>query len=498
MKNRAFIMAILLIGVQSTILTGISQGAYDSGGSCSPAFINVATCRNAFAPTVDTVVPLPPSGILDYTTFTVPTGVTVTFGKNAANTPVIIRVSGDVTIAGTIALNGSTAPDTGAAGNGVLADDGQPGVGGPGGYDGGWGGLAAGFGGVAYSFGGAGKGPGGGLPPDSSNQNTYSASGVAIGGGGGSFGTVGLQIFGPVARTYGGNLLPLIGGSGGGGGTSSSVFNGAGGGGGGGAILIAASGTITVSGAITADGGSGGASSGGGTTGVGSGGAGGGGSGGAIRLIADTITGAGALYARGGTSGYSYNFYPGYFAGGKGIIRSEANTYQWSGTVDPAVVITSAPGPIFAPNNPTLTFTTVAGLPTPAVLTGVNDVTLPTGTTSATLGLAATNIPRGTVLTVRVVPSTGVGSTEISSTPLAGSTDAASTATATIPLVAGNNVVMATATYTVTQVVALSLPRYGGEYVAKVRVESVMGGGSKIIHVTTSGKEYVANSGKPA
>ncbi len=46
------------------------------------------------APTVNTEVVLPPSGVLNYTSINIPTGVTVTFRKNTTNTPVVLLVSG--------------------------------------------------------------------------------------------------------------------------------------------------------------------------------------------------------------------------------------------------------------------------------------------------------------------------------------------------------------------------------------------------------------------
>src|SRR2546428_12637891 len=52
----------------------------------------------ALAPTGNTTVPLPPDGVLNFTTVNIPAGVTVTFAKNAANTPVTMLATGDVTI----------------------------------------------------------------------------------------------------------------------------------------------------------------------------------------------------------------------------------------------------------------------------------------------------------------------------------------------------------------------------------------------------------------
>jgi len=48
----------------------------------------------AFSPATNTVVTLPADGILNYTTVTIPAGVTVTFQRNATNTPVTMLATG--------------------------------------------------------------------------------------------------------------------------------------------------------------------------------------------------------------------------------------------------------------------------------------------------------------------------------------------------------------------------------------------------------------------
>ncbi|WP_054696318.1 hypothetical protein [Geotalea toluenoxydans] len=448
---------------------------------------------------MNTTVQLPPSGILDYTTFTVPQGVTVRFAKNTNNTPVIIRTSSNVLIEGTIDVSGSTAACAGTACDGVLGDDGQPGLGGPGGYDGGYGGRTTLFGGSSGQCSGAGKGPGGGYHACS----TYNGSDLRGGcGGGGSYAdATGTNWWASSSgATYGqASLLPIVGGSGGAGGAAGGNFNGAGGGGGGGAILIASSGTITIgkqnvggAGRIFADGGTGGQSS-----GDWCGGTGGGGSGGAIRLMADTLTRIydGWVGARRGGSSASCLCTAN--RGGYGRIRLEANNTNWSGYTDPAYSWSTPPGKVLVPNNPTLAIVSVtAGGNTqqvPANPTGVGDITLPQGTTTATVQLAATNIPRGTTVTVYVVPTVAANRSSALSNALDGSSDASTTATATVTLSNGNNVLLASASYTVTELVAMSLPQFNGEYVAKVRVDAEMDGTSKVTYITASGKEYPAD-----
>src|SRR5262245_21188513 len=140
----------------------------------------------AFSPTVSTTVPLPPSGIFNFTTVTIPAGVTVTFQRNTTNTPVVVLAAGDVSIGGSINVSGTPAANTGAAGDGALGDDGVPGVGGPGGFDGGRGGLAG------LQRGGAGLGPGGGGGGAIAGGNC--TGGFSMGGGGGGFSTAGTSV----------------------------------------------------------------------------------------------------------------------------------------------------------------------------------------------------------------------------------------------------------------------------------------------------------------
>lgn len=472
-----------------------STAAFESGSTCGAAFYNSTTCRGAFSPSVNTKVKLPRNGILDYTTVTIPTGVQVSFDQYSSNTntPVTIRTSGNVSVVGSIWVGyntSSTPTSSGTAGDGVLGDDGIPGKGGPGGYDGGSGGLGTVLGGIPGNIGGAGKGPGGG-------QSTVGMvyNGIGFSGGGGGYNGNGGNAYGTGTNSGGTSygqwsLLPLIGGSGGAGGSAGSTFSGSGGGGGGGAILIASSGTISISGYIYADGGAGGA-----TTGTGSGGAGGGGSGGAIRLIAETLTrsGAGYLYARGGAG--TGSDYGGAGAGANGYIRLESNVLTgWTTGYSTPGYSYVLPGEMIVPNSPTLTITSVGAQAVPANPSGVGDITLAQGTATAVVELAATNIPVGTTVTVYSVPAAGGARTSSLSSALAGASDAATTATATVALKDGNNVLLATATYTISLIVGMNMPTFNGEYVAKIRVETELGGKSKTIYITASGKEYPAET----
>jgi len=415
----------------------------------------------AFSPTSNTQLQLPPDGVFNLTTVDIPIGVTVTFIKNAANTSVYILATGDVNIEGTISVNGGDAVAI------------SPGQGGPGGFDGGIGG--------GDGKGGNGLGPGGGAISTSSN------SAYQMGGGGG-YGAPGYtnQGGGSGGATYGNSrLIPLIGGSGGAGGNqgsdpysgNSTVYKGQGGGGGGGGILIASSGTINVDGSILANGGKGYP-----TTYETSGG--GGGSGGGIKLMANTISGNGTISAKGG-SGQSYN---GHYSnnGGSGRIRLEANNIARTAGSSPIYTF-STPGPVFTANIPSIQITSVGGTPVPQNPTGsygTPDVTLPAGTTNPVeVGISASNIPVGTVITVSVVPQSGVASSS-ASTALSG-TQQSSTATAGVTLSSTQTcVLMAETTFNIQTAM-----HYNGERIVKASVAASMGGRSKVTYITASGKK---------
>jgi hypothetical protein len=423
----------------------------------------------AFNPIANTIVELPEDGILNYTTVNIPSGVTVTFKKNAANTPVYMLATGNVTIAGTIDVSGLNA-NTVANGQG-----------GPGGFDGG-------LGAYPVSCGGTGLGPGGG------QTGTAGTLFYGCGGGGGGYGAGGSKGNGSSYCTagVGGNsysnisILPLIGGSGGGGGCGCSYSGGGtggAGGGGGGAILVATSGTIDITGSITANGGNGG---GGGLYC----GKGGGGSGGAIKLMAHTISGNGTISATGGSGSSASGTYNG-GNGGNGRIRIEANTLLRTAGSTPAFTYVDAPVYVFPPNTPVLKIVSIGGVTVPASPTGkysTPDIVLPANITNPVeVGVEASNIPIDTTVKVTVVSQLGA---PVSANTVLSGTMALSTGAADMNLSpAYVNVVTATATFTV-QTAANQMPLYAeGELVAQIRVDSVMGGGSRVTYITESGKE---------
>ncbi|MEK7717754.1 MAG: hypothetical protein AAB322_08405 [Pseudomonadota bacterium] len=459
----------LIVSISLLFLLSNGASAFNSGSTGADG---------AFNPTTNTEVTLPADGKLNYTTVNIPTGVTVTFKKNATNTPVYILATGDVTIAGTISVNGTD-------GSGIF-----PGKGGAGGFDGGLGGTPVVESNPALP-GGKGLGPGGGNPGSVSTNTDYSSGGGA-GGGFGSNGTDGGGYTTYVLPATGGGtygnakLLPLICGSGAGGGAGSGVssysFTGGAGGGGSGAILIASSGTITVTGSITANGGKG-ANSGGSY-----GGGGGGGSGGAIKLMANTITGNGTISAIGGAKGTTTYLSGHGGAGGSGRIRFEANTVTMTSTTTPAYAY-SYPSTVFVTNIPTLTITSVGSVNVPASPSGKYgspDVTLPSTTTNpVTVNVSAANIPTGTQVTVTSVPEYGSSS---STTGALSGTDASSTTSVSLTLsTTYQSILTATATFTVQTAMY-----YDDEKIEKVRVATTMSKGSEVTYITEKGREIKA------
>jgi len=313
--------AAVLAGPVGAQVQGFSSG---SNGSFGPIDVAASTTLS---------LPIPGDGIFHATSVNVAANATLSFQRNARNTPVHMLATGAVQIDGTISLD---------------AVD-QTGVAGPGGFDGG----GAGASGIPP---GAGQGPGGGLGGNS-NDNPGGA-------GQGGYATRGSSPRSEDGQIYGSPLLvPLLGGSGGGGATSSLV-----GGGGGGAILIASDVSISLSGAgaILARGGRGG------------GGADNSGSGGAIRLLAPLVTTAGTLDVR------DQPLAPGNDTGGVGRVRVDAFTHGPGGTVMPFGLAVSRGSLmlVFPQPLPRLDVVEAAGTAI-AIDSGPVQVVLPTGSPSA-------------------------------------------------------------------------------------------------------------------
>lgn len=479
LPSAAAVTGVLLLAVLSP-----GVWAFDSGSTGVDGVLN---------PSASIEVVLPPSGVLNYSSINIPTGVTVTFKRNALNTPVHLLVSGNVTIAGTIDVRGKDAPDIGTAGSGLVADDGRAGLAGPGGYDGGSGGRPLSFPDATKWPGAGGLGPGGGWggaiqSPRSScstGQRYYSVDGVgaAYASQGGNPNSPCGTTFSGTAQAYGSSAIqPLIGGSGGGGGAGTASFSGSGGGGGGGALMIAATGTLTLTGSVLADGGQGG-----GIGGPDSPGAGGGGSGGAIRLVATTFNGTGTLFARGGCN--KNQGCGGQHQASVGRIRIEGETVTFSGSTTPTAS-RDVPGPVGFASAPTLRIATIAGQPVPANPTGTRDVTFPTAPANpVTVGFATTNIPPGNTIKLRVVPANG-DPVEALSPAIAGTT-ANGTASVNIALPNGASSMLAVASFTVAVAMGESLSRYAqNERVERIELVASMGSPSEAFLVTAAGNRH--------
>lgn len=221
--------------------------------------------------TAHTRLQVPPDGIFHCTTISIASSRTLTFSRNALNTPVYLLATGDVEVFGTIDVSGSS-------GNRVSG-----GAGGPGGFDGG---NPASLDTPA----GAGYGPGAGLP----GANSRGDSDVNSAGAGVYASVPGNFInVEKTGKPYGSPLLiPLLGGSGGGGTDGNPGYGGAGGGGG---ILIASDTSIILrSGSrILAVGGRA------------SGSSWNQGSGGGVRLVAPVVAGGGTITVDGSVFGGS-------------------------------------------------------------------------------------------------------------------------------------------------------------------------------------------------
>lgn len=445
------------------MVLSINAIAYESGST---------EADGAFAPSVDTVLTLPDNGVLNFTDVTIPVGVTVTFARNAANTPVFILASGDITIDGTINVSGGDVPA--APGPMPQLTDNAPGLGGPGGFDGGQGGLSY----TPKILATSGRGPGGG-----------GQSRSRCGGGGGGYGAIGqnsssCSSSGDAGEIYGSsNLALLTGGSGGGGGGADkdSGFRGQGGSGGGGAILLASSAQITINGAVIANGGN--------VANLVFGrGGGGGGSGGAIRIVAETLSGSGVISAVGGTVGTVLDPIQRAGVGGVGRIRVEASFVDSFPSFSPEPSFTTPKSALFS-DVPQLRISSFGGVQAPALPSGDGDILLPGLVNNPVLvEFATSNVPLGTVVTLRVAP-VGADVYSVNSSGVTGSV-AAGVADVDVEMLTGTSSLQAYTSFTVVASVGDALARYAmGERVE--RVSLVVSAGESVTEFTTvSGQTY--------
>jgi hypothetical protein len=459
--RRALRLGVVLLLLASAADYARAQGTFSSGSTGADG---------AFAPTTSQTIQVPDSGVFNYTTVNIPSGLTITYTRNSKNTPVTILASGNVTISGVINISGENGKVHGG------------GFGGPGGFNGGAGGFNTGVNGEILA-GINGDGPGGGIGGSASNNGGHGGGGGFVVPGTAGTGSPGAGAGGP---SYGlTTLVPLVGGSGGGGASGSPTLgNGSGGGGGGGAILMASSGTISFccNARITATGG---------TAAFTNFNSGGGGAGGAIRLIANAITGSVTLNVSGGSGTGCCGNSSG--TGSRGFIRIEAFD---SGGLNPnitgaAKLTSTTPQPVFPPTAPTLRIASVGGVTTPASpagsFTGEPDIVVPTSQSNpVTVALQGANLSLGTVVDVTLTPENGARTT-VQSTPLGGSV-AASTATASVNVPLGLSVIRASALVDLTTASAKPL-FIDGERVLRMEVATTFGGSSEITYFTESGKK---------
>jgi hypothetical protein len=360
--------------------------------------------------------PLNPAGdnIFNFTTINIPAGITVRLSGRVLTGPVFWLASGDVTINGTLDLNGENGPAVASIlANRVRA---MPGAGG---FSGGVGGKFSNAADPSQPFAQPGDGPAGGAAGGTAPRSFCGNQRAGASGGNPS------NLF----------LVPLMGGSGGGGGNNentpvSAVQYGGGGGGGGGAVLIASSTTITLNGTLTANGGAG--SNQGGFCGFGIGGPG---AGGAIRLVSPIANGTGTLSALGG--GLCPTCPPG--NGGSGIIRLESFIDNFHGSFGNTPFTLASPFALFLPATPppSITVSVINGTPVPQPAAG--NLTTPDATINTLspvqLTIQASFIPPGTVITLHVFSDNDTDQT-VQTTPLLGTLQS-STATANVTFPSG-------------------------------------------------------------
>jgi len=361
MRIRALMATLLLVVL---LLPGLASAqGFDSGSDGSDGDLNV---------TANTTITLPEDGILNYGTLHVAASQTLSFNRNALNTPIYILATGDILIEGTIAIDGASGASNPPTG----------GRGGPGGFDGG-------DPGIQDIPPGDGHGPGAGRGGNVNLPGTNDASAGAA-----AYGGVPQQPSASDGRTYGSPLLvPLVGGSGAGGGTGSGGGPGQGGSGGGGAILLASNTSVRITGAINARGGNNGFP----LTNHGSGGA--------IRLVAPVVSGTGALRVNGQTGGVNSSSGD---RGGAGRIRIDTiDRTDMRFTYEPLASL-SVGGfmAVFPPVVPRLDIVEVAGR---AIAPGAPaEILLPFGSSpNQTVRIRAADFVGNLPIEVVLVPSSG-------------------------------------------------------------------------------------------
>ena len=388
------------------------------------------------------------TGVYEFSNFDLPNRATsnlfiqVDLVGNSRNNPLTILSQQDIRL-GTFVyiyangLNGATGSGpTGGAG----------GRGGPGGFAGG----SGGFGGTTPTSGSPGLGPSGGAGGTAGASTTAGLAGVSASISPAS------QLLTPVVGGSGGGSAAGVPGTGGPCAFGGIGQGGGGGGGGGGAVLLSATDNIVLTGSgfssIYVPGGTGG------NFGCLSAGVGGGGS---VRLVSSAISGSGAI-------------------NGAARVRLEASTITYTGAMTgSSASFSQFPGRPIPTALPALHVTSINGVNAPATTTGSlanPDIAFATAVTGAvTVNIAGANIPVGTQVSVRVIPTAGVGPATTATGTLSG-TLSATTATASVTLPPGLGTMTVTATFDITPLFTqLNLPNLDGA--PPVRAEVVANGG---------------------
>lgn len=330
-----------------------SDGAFSDGASVSGVSITGNTI------TLDTGSSS--QRIYQFTSFQLSAGKTL----NATGSyPLVLRISGTTSIAGTVDLSGQTGTANGAAGAGnALTGAIAGGTAAAGSGSGGEGGRISGGG---FATAGSPATPGG-LPGYSNvDQFTPGGGGGGCNGSGATAGAnsqVGYSDAGTCAltQTQIANAFEsaFAGGAGGGGGGScysgasgtpcSAAVGGGGGGAGGGAIRIVSLGAITLTGTISAAGGDGGDNNADAGVGPDCGGGGGGGAGGSVWIQSASSVSGGTITVTGGAGGETDAAHPTCFAGistggngSNGTSRADASPTPSLGLVNNPVQSPSA------------------------------------------------------------------------------------------------------------------------------------------------------------
>jgi hypothetical protein len=216
---------------------------------------------------------------------------------------------------------------------------------------------------------------------------------------------------------------------------------------------------------------------------------GGGGEGGNVRLVTRVLSGTGTINLTGGQTFFGTTA-PG------GRIRIEANTNAFTGSINgpSGGSFTQFPNLAIPADLPTLRITSIGGVAVPAAPTGslsTPDVSFASPPTNPVIvGLAATQIPIGTVVSVRITPGIGTATTA-NSTSLTG-TVANSTATASVNIPPGAGAITATATFTLPPqgAMLLGIPNLDRTKPAQVEVVADAGGASRVYVIADNGARF--------